>query len=170
MAVLKTIIDIVLFVLLVALVICMLPVILLGVAWAIIATAFSAGSSLVTDPLIKAGRRRRFMNRAPMFILFCLLSTPALAQTVSYDVGKTYSVSEGAWVLGQTVGVEYSIKGMTISAARVFNGREVLEDDFGLWREFNQNRWTFAGGLNYYRYAIGGFDWTWSTGVRFRVR
>lgn len=106
------------------------------------------------------------------FVL-ALLVAPAGAQwhlDATFDQGKAYNYLEGAWVNASTPGVEALFGPWSLGASVSTNRGRVFErslyGSYGL--EFG--RLSVSAGGSFYKYPGAGFDWTWSTGVRFRLR
>lgn len=106
-------------------------------------------------------------------LCFLLAVGPASAEwhlDATFDQGKAYNYLEGQWVNASTPGVEALFGGWSLAASvSTSRGRVFERSLYGAYsREFG--RLTMSAGTSFYKYPGAGFDWTWSTGLRFRLR
>lgn len=107
-------------------------------------------------------------------LLLCAEASAAQAQHVDLglDVGKAYSVVDGAWVPAVIPSVSALFGPITLSTSTYLSGKRFFEQDtMASWyqREDDVRRWSFYGNVGHYKYPKG-YDWTGSVGVRWRVR
>lgn len=106
-------------------------------------------------------------------LLFLLTVRPPVAPEMygTVDVGKVYSIERGEYITATMPGAELVWGGWRSSMVLVFDGGALIERDITAGYSFNLGKKVeVSAGVNYYRYSVAGFDWTWSTGVRVRVR
>lgn len=113
----------------------------------------------------------RFWRATAVLMLLCL-PTSAAAQAVNatVDVGKVYSVPSGKYVVASMPGAELSWARWSVSGLLVLEGRRLIETDVSASHAIEVRRWTFSAGVNYYKYTGLGYDWTWSTGLKVRIK
>lgn len=120
------------------------------------------------------GVRHALRLLAASLVLFLLASGTAQAQQVDLglDVGRAYSVADGAWVPSVIPSVSMLFGPVTLSTSTYLSGRRFFEQDTILewWsREAARNRLTFFAYVGHYKYPRG-YDWAGQVGVRYRAR
>ena len=92
---------------------------------------------------------------------------------VTADVGRVYSVPDGRYLVAAMPGVEVTRGPLAASALLVLERSEDggPETDLGLaYARDLHPRVTWSTTVNYYRYLDIGYDATWSTGLRIKLR
>ena len=105
------------------------------------------------------------------FVVVCLLSTAAHAQTVlTYDFGRNFSVADGLFMPSHVVGVEETRGPVTVGGALYVGTSGVFEKDVTVSVSKERGKWTFGLYGGTYWYTGIGRDWSWSVSVRRVIR
>lgn len=110
-------------------------------------------------------------------IAYALCVTSASATTdwhvdLGADVGKAYSIVDGAFVPSTVPSVTLLFGPLTLDTSTYLYGGRFFEQDSSLnWyqRESDTRKWSFYGSLAHYKWP-GGQDFNGQVGIRWRLR
>jgi hypothetical protein len=109
-------------------------------------------------------------------LLFALMAVPASAKDIhldlGMDVGKAYSIVDGAFVPSSIPSVTVLFGPVELSTSTYFYGQRFYEQDTHFtWyqRESDTRRWSLFAAALHYKWP-GGQDFNGQAGIRWRLR
>ena len=121
-------------------------------------------------------RELRVITSVRIWLLLLILSlllrcVPISAQTVEVgvDVGRMYNLTQGDWVQACMPTATLDLGDWSLSTAW-FVQRTLYQHNLDLSWAHTRGRLTIMSGVGHSWYRDLGMDWSWSTGMRWRIR